>query len=455
MTDRKKRKTSKEKELLEVTKTGDVKTNDFYNLQSIKETKDYNFERETPPPQIPEIRSNIVSQQKRNISFDYLKLRLPGIYADETQLEVETDSFFRSSKPEIPAKRYETSVQIFNEKNPARQMTLSEEEEKHLNFLENQEFRKAKLKFPNAKPFYDTKNNRLGVIHIYFKDGDCFISIIGKIVSEQGSLGLINKDNIDTALKIIKSNGLIKFNNKAFKQRAEVLSVHVTTDLTVPNVNTYIKAFSSFLPIRTDKYNILKYQNCGYEILPNSRHSKMTPKYEACIYNKGKEIRGKNSKKYIDRIGADGLCLANNTLRIELRLQNFPAIRKFLAPDRDNGTVTLEELLACEQTPIIEFLNLLEITPEHLRKARGRYIELKDGKLPTQSEFERMHGIIQLLKINDYNLEKVRSYVEAETGKKTPSGYFKEKRDLIQSYIACYMPETVATLTEIVESISY
>lgn len=419
------------------------------------ETKDYNFERETPPPQIPEIRNNIVSQQKRNISFDYLKLRLPGIYADETQLEVETDLFFRSSKPEIPATRLETSVRLYNEENPARQMTLSEEEEKRLNFLENQEFRKAKLRFPNAKPFYDTKNNRLGVIHIYFKDGDCFIVIIGKIVSEQGSLGLINKDNIDTALEIIKSNSLIKFDNKAFKQRADVLSVHVTNDLIVPDVNTYIKAFSSFLPIRTDKYNILKYQNYGYEMLPNARHSKMTPKYEACIYSKGKEIRWKNSTKYIKRIGEEGLSLADKTVRIELRLQNYPAIRKFLAPHKDNGTITLEELLACKQTPIIHFLNLLDITPERLKQAQGRYIAILDGELPTLAEFERMQGIIQLLKINDYNLEKVRSYVEAEIGKKTPSGYFKGKRDLIHGYLACYKPNTVARMAELLQALRY
>ena len=101
-------------------------------------------------------------------------------------------------------------------------------------------------------------------------------------------------------------------------------------------------------------------------------------------------------------------------------------------------------------------LSILGITAEQLKKMRKNYITMVEGgKQPTQAELERMFGLIYLLKKNDYSLDKVRSYIEVETSKKTHSTYFQEKRGILQQYITCYMPQTVARLTEIIENISY
>lgn len=101
-------------------------------------------------------------------------------------------------------------------------------------------------------------------------------------------------------------------------------------------------------------------------------------------------------------------------------------------------------------------LRLLDITQAKLTEARNKYITMVEGNnYPTQAEFERMLGLIKMLELHEYSLDRVRSYIETETGRKTHSTYFKEKRDILQRYLACYMPQTVATLLELLNAISY
>ncbi len=432
---------------------------DIISYDNSRETQNYNYYREDENRAIPELHIDSVQQQSPVIGYDFIKLCLPLIHADEVGFTVTRGNFFRTSHPNIPAKEDERITRaLFGENRNYRQMLLTEDEQQKLNSntYENQPFREAKLRFPNAKPFFDRDNLRLGLGHMYFHNGDFIVSISGKVVSNEGNLGLIALNNIDEALNTIKTTRLVDFNNEAFRQRAEVLSLHVTNDLLVPDINSYTKAFSSYLPLRTDRYCVLNYGNSGYEVLARGKQSKQTPNYQFCIYNKGAEIREHRQRSYIKRIGGSGMAIANNTIRMELRLRNFPAIRKFLAPDRKKGTLTLNELLACEQRPVIQMLSLLNITTESLREARGKYITMvEEDTYPTQAEFERMHGLIRLLELHDYDLSKVRSYIEVETKRKTHSTYFKEKRDILQRYITCYMPLTVANLTEVLQAMSY
>jgi len=431
---------------------------DIEPYDNSRETYDYNYTREDEDRVIPELHLDSVQQQSDIIGYDYIKIRLSLIYADEVGFTVAREKFFRTSKPHIPATKDENIICLYSEEKSYTQMFLSENEQTKLdaNTYEDQPFRKAKLEFPNAKPFFDRDNLRLGLGHMYFHNGDFIVSISGKIVSRAGNLGLITLNNIDEALNAIKSTGLVGFNNNGFRARAEVLSTHVTNDLLTDDINSDLKSFSSFLPMRTDRYCLLNYDNSGYEILARGKQSKQTPNYQFCIYNKGAEIREHKQRSYIERIGARGMEVANNTIRMELRLNNFPAIRKFLAPDRNNGTLTLNELLACEQRPVIQMLSLLNITTESLREARGKYITMvEEDTYPKQAEFERMHGLIRLLELHDYDFTKVRSYIEVETKRKTHSTYFKEKRDILQRYITCYMPLTVANLTEVLQAMSY
>lgn len=432
---------------------------DIVPIDNSKEIYDFNFEREDKNKSIPELHIDSIQQQNENISYDYIKIKLSLIHADDVNFSVNTSSFFRSRTAHIPATNRETAAYLLNNENRhCQQMTLTEQEQARIDSgeLSEQEFRLSKLRFPNAKPFYDTNNHRIGLGHLYFNNGEFICIITGKIVSTNGVLGVINRNNIDIALNTIKSTGLVDFDNFEFRAKAQILSTHVTNDLTTPNINANVRAFSSFLPMRTDKYNILKYGNSGYEILARGKQSKSVPHYEFCIYNKDSEIREHNKQNYIKNIGEDGITLANNTLRMELRLLNFSAIRKFLSPNNSRNTITLNELLESPQRPIIEMLRLLNITTDNLRKSRDKYIlMLEDKKLPTQAKFERMQGLIKLLEQNDYNLDKVRSYIEVETGVKTHSTYFSNQRTTLQQYLACYMPQTIARMTELLENLTY
>ena len=189
---------------------------DIVPYDNSKETSDFNFQREDKDRIIPELGLHLTEQQTDTISYDYLKLKFPLIYANEANFNVNSNLFFRSGTPHIPAQRHETMAMLYSESHPYRQMTPTEDEQELLNsgMYEDQIYRRAKLKFPNAKPFFDTHNHRLGVGHSYFKNGEFIVNIFGKINSGKGELGLINNNTIDQALDVLKSPGLVNFNNE-------------------------------------------------------------------------------------------------------------------------------------------------------------------------------------------------------------------------------------------------
>lgn len=403
--------------------------------------KDYNAEEVIMP----------AKQLNDSISFDSIKLLLPLTEAEYVGFEVDRSYFFRSNNPEKPTTKQEDMLHLVAVEKRVSTMKLSKREEDYAD--KSMAYEYAKMKYPNAKPFFNYCQ-RLGVGHMYFKNGEFVCQINGKITAHNGFLGLINKRNINRALDKLKGT-FIKFDNEKFMEKAQVLMVHVTTDCAVSNTSAYVKAFSSYLPMRTDKFNVLKYGNSGYEVLPRGKQSANTAKNSLCIYNKAGEIDFQDQSGYKSVIGSEGLKLAEKVLRLELKLYNYKAIRTYLAPELKEGTITLKQLLDCTQTPIIQKLKELEITKESLVKTRGEYISFNDDKLPTLTTFKRMHGIIHLLKLNDYSMDKVRSYLEVETGVKVRSDELKKDREVLQRYIACYKPRTVALMTELLACMSY
>lgn len=415
-----------------------------------RETYDYDFDVEDNYSKDEVIMS--ATQLNDCISFDSIKLLLPLTEAEYVEFEVERKCFFRTQSPQIPTSKNEDMLHLLRvAEKQIETMVLSESEENYSDKSMMYEY--AKMKYPNAKPFFNFCQ-RLGVGHMYFKNGEFVCQINGKITANKGFLGLINKNNINNALNKLK-RGLVKFDNKKFLEKAQVLLVHVTNDIKVSDTKAYIKAFSSYLPLRTDKFSVLKYSNNGYEILPRGKQSPNTSKHSLCIYSKAGEIDYRDQYSYQKAIGTKGLNLAKDVLRLELKLYNYKTIRAYLAPEKDDGTITLEELLNCSQKPILQRLKELEITKDNLIKSRGERIYSNDDKLPTLAELTRMHGLIHLLKLNDYSLDKVRSYLIVETGKNVRSDELKKDREALQRYIACYKPRTVALMTEFLACLSY
>lgn len=419
-----------------------------------KEVQDYDFDPE-PRTDLSKLVVPKVVQIPEMISYDYIKLKFDLRRAGEANLTFNRRAFMRTPFLDKPADRHETyEILVKNaQDSPANTMELTPEEEAFCDL--SMDYSYAKKKYPNSKPFFDRFRNRMGLNHMYVYNSELIMIITGKIVASNGVLGLISWDSIFQALDVIKSTGLLDFDSDAFIDIAEVLAVHVTTDMKVGWVHSYVKAFSSYLPLRTDSYNVLKYQT-GYEIFQTGRKSSSRPQYELCIYNKGALVKSKKQRLYQYRIGKEGVELAEHTLRLELRLLNYAGIRKFLAPEKKNGTITLRQLLDCKRKPILEMLRLLEITVEGLEKARGQYVVMyEDETFPTQAEFERMQGLLRMLEKHDYNLDKVRSYIEVETNHKTHSTYFQNKRATLQQYITCYKPRTIALLLELLTGMGY
>lgn len=428
-------------------------SDDIYFVSN-KEVQDYDFAQE-PRTDLSKITVPQAVQLQEMLSFDYLKLRFPLICAEDAEIKFNRKAFMRSSIPQSQATQNETFEQLVENAAGVTTQTMELMPEEEAFSDKRMTFEYAKKKYPDVKPFYEKSRKRMGLVHMYVFRGDFIVIITGKIVCSNGDLGLINKDNINKALDVVKSTGLVDFKNEVFISTAEILSVHVTNDVNVGWVNPHVKAFSSYLPMRTDRYNVLKY-NAGFLILPKGRPSKSKPNYEFCVYDKGAEIRGRHQKVYRQRIGKEGVKLADSTLRQELRLFNFLAIRKFVAPDKEDGTVTLIELLNCKHKPILNMLNLLEISMEKLGNALGNYITMyEDEEFPTQAEFERMQGLLRMLEQHDYDLDRVRSYIEAETNHKTHSTYFQTKRATLQQYVTCYKPRTVVLLKTLLTGMNY
>lgn len=415
-----------------------------------RETQDFDFDVEDNYNKDEVIRPAI--QLNDCISFDSIKLLLPLKEAEYVGFEVERGCFFRTQSPQIPTTKNEDMLHLLGiAEKQVGTMVLSEREENYAD--KSMAYEYAKIKYPNAKPFFDYCQ-RLGIGHMYFKNGEFVCQINGKSTACKGYLGLINKNNIYRALDKLKGN-LIKFDNEKFLEKAQVLIVHVTNDVKVSDTKAYVKAFSSYLPLRTDKFSVLKYSNSGYEILPRGKQSPNTAKNSLCVYSKAGEIDDQDQYRYKKVIGKEGLLLSEWVLRLELKLYNFKAIRTYLTQGQKDGTITLKELLNSTKTPIIQKLKELEITKEALIKARGEYITMLEDKKPALAILQKMHGVIHLLKLNDYSLDKVRSYLIVETGKDVRSDELKKDREVLQRYIACYKPRTVALINELLTCLSY
>ena len=67
---------------------------DIVPYDNSKETYDFNFQREDKDRIIPDLGRNRIEQHTDKISFDYLKLKFPLIYADEANFNVNSNDTY-------------------------------------------------------------------------------------------------------------------------------------------------------------------------------------------------------------------------------------------------------------------------------------------------------------------------------------------------------------------------
>lgn len=420
-----------------------------------------------------------------NISFDFLSLQFDlALYGREAHFRFERVCFMRSNAPKNTPSKMEVHIAALygddeaKKKYPNARLTDSEKlkiKNHAIGEATLTPYNLAKTVYPNCRLYYDTIPAILGNIRIYIYNAKLYLQFSGKLMADKNFLGYITRENINEALNRIKATGLIGFDNEVFITNARVLRCDIVEDINTDNPNALIKAFSSYLPLRTNKYAVIGYTN-GYEIIQRGKKGE----YELAIYHKGKEINTQGTDKYKRTIELEGIEQAQNIVRLELRIFKFIAQRLFLMddeviPDKDNEEIigdetdeeneptdkkpknlTLQELLNVDKKPIIHMLNLLAINQKALKKARGKYLVTST---PTKSlkiaDFQRMIGCLALLENNDYDFDKVRSHIEVELGKPMPTNYLDDMRGRLQDYIACYKPRTVMMLQKLLENLNY
>ena len=462
------------------------KNNSMANVKHIQKNKhDYK-----PDRSVPKVLASLVVANTE-ISFDFLSLQFDlSLHCKEAHFRMDRLAFMRSDNPRVkptdPAESYLAPLYGGEEakrKYPNTHLTETEKlkVKKHVlkeNVLKPYDL--AKTIYPNCKLYIDKIPTQLGNIWIYIENAKLHVRFSGKIIASNGNLGHITRNNIREILDIIKATGLIWFENDVFIEHARILRCDIVADIHTESPNTLIKAFSSYLPLRTDKYAVISFAS-GYEIIQRYKKGE----YELAIYHKGKEINTQGTDAYKRTIGKQCIEWSQKVVRLELRLFKFTAQRLFLmdiaetveeneeivegeadteeAKSDEAGeetkkptNLTLQELLNVDKQPIIHMLDLLAINPKVLQKARGKYIASTDPvKEMKVAEYQRMLGCLYLIEKNDYDLDKVRSHIEVELGKPLPAGYLADIRERLQDYIACFKPRAVMTLQRLLEELRY
>lgn len=434
------------------------------------QTNKYDYKRESS---IPKVLATMVAVNN-TLSYDFIKLEFDlALFSREAHFVINRYKFKRSDFPEKLAKEDEVSIHVLfgderakknnqnihltnNEKLQVRNHALG------INRLTP--YHLAKIIYPNCKLFFDCQPRVLGNIKIYIKSAKLYIQFSGKISADESSLGYINRNNIDEILDMLKNTGIISFDNETLIRHSRVLHCHIVLDVETSSPNTLIKAFSSYLPLRTDKYAVLPYAS-GYEVIQRRKKGE----YEFAIYHKGKEINTRGTKLYKKTISDEQINNAQNIVRLELRLFKFIAQRLFLKDSKQvsvseqdtddetgSGNLTLQEALEAPTRPITHILNLIGINEKALKKARGKYLVSHNEPKPLKiAEYQRMLGCLALLEKNDYDFDKVRSHIEVELGIKLPSNYLDDMRERLQDYIACYKPRAIMTLQRLLDTLEY
>ena len=449
-----------------------------------------------PDKSVPKILASLVAVNSV-ISFDYISLQFDlMLHGKEAHFRIDRYAFMRSANPRVkptdPAESHLAPLYGSEEakkKYPNAHLTEAEKLKVRKHVLKEKVLKPydlAKTIYPNCKLYIDKIPTRLGNIWIYIENAKLQVRFSGKIIANENNLGYITRENIREILDIIKGTGLIWFENDVFIEYARVLRCDIVADIYTDSPNTLIKAFSSYLPLRTDKYAVISFSS-GYEIIQRYKKGE----YELAIYHKGKEINTQGTITYTQAIGKPQIAWAQKVVRLELRLFKFTAQRLFLMdipePDEENEeiiegkavtddtetveaneanteaeanknpqNVTLQELLNTDKQPILSMLNLLAINSKVLQKARSKYLVSTDPvKEIKVAEYQRMLGCLYLVEKNDYDLDKVRSHIEVELGKPLPAGYLADIRERLQDYIACFKPRTVMTLQRLLEELRY
>ncbi len=434
---------------LDVSKTGDERTNDF------------NLIGEKIPP-LSTIRTqlrNIESLLNRTITtpirteFDRLRIALnleqygelvgfkewglenvsnptaPPSYKEDKELKAEqneprifinpfieedTNEYDISDLPDI-ADYDDTFNPLVSEE--AESVIESENEANEGDELDILHDRKVKRRIR-----YDDYKGVIGLNNMFICNGYFVVDLTGKWQADTGVLGSLHRDNIRDALEKVLEMHIVNFDVKEFLNYAQVFLCDVCVDISLDSkaqVLRYIDGISSFFPIATNRFSIGKYGRHGLTLKPLAK----TSGYSFAIYSKGQELdysikRRTRATQYTEIIENVGTELAERTLRLEVKLFKMKNIRTALnVSSPEKGVVRLIDVLDSTAPVMLMMFELFSGNPNELR---DRLDWLKTTVIApeglTLSEIFIAERFVELLKENNFSLVLTKSHIRTEYG---------------------------------------
>lgn len=307
---------------------------------------------------------------------------------------------------------------------------------------------------------YDDIKDVVGLNNIYISKGTIVIDITGKFMASNGILGSLHRNNIREALERIRNLHVIDFDVEKFIERAQVYICDICVDILLEHssqVPRYIDGISSFTPLASNRFVVVKYDRHGLQIRPKSN----TLGRSFAIYAKGKELsyslkRTTRATIYTDIIGEEGVELANRTIRFELKLYKLKDIREVLNVQSSGfGVVKLTDVLNSRVPVILQQLELFCGNPEILF---DRITLLQDAVTTKEklslAEIFIAERFVEIFKENGADMNAVRSHIRTEYANVEDSEIEKfvqlaNMRGNILNFLAYRKPKSITIMLDV------
>lgn len=309
----------------------------------------------------------------------------------------------------------------------------------------------------------ERKDLPLGLNALYIKDDYLVIDVTGKWMADIGCLGCINIHNIAKCLMKIRNLNFINFNIPKMIEAMTVRLCDVTVDVQTDKRADFVRAVSAIYPFYSAMNTIRKYNDTSVFIKSKAD----TTRKSFVIYDKGIEVgyNRKNSITYRAVIGDEGVEIADKTLRLELHLNSFENMRKYL--DLPEGEIKLVDLLKSQAPVMLDVLNDYNISETKLRdKIKShteRFLpEVKDFDDLTNilaaeqvAQLQASKRVVELLQQQGYEFSALRDLVALDyniaDNPELMNRLNPYLRDCCYTYLLHYKPKHIKLLLELLD----
>lgn len=476
----------------DISKTGDVKTNDF-DLNKEKRPALSTVKRQIK--QTSQLINTVTNTTDKEIEFDRLKIIVnlieDGSYISfkEWGLEYVSDSPERPPSFLESRNRRQEHTRHNNEHNNyfdisdlfdyENDNTLTPNDNSYIEHVKKEMLTDTSKIFKNAdkntindeadiftdknikkRIKYDDIKNALGLNNLYISKGFFVIDITGKFMADNGFLGSINRNNINNALQKVLDIEVVDFDIDKFLKMAQICLCDINVDIPLENkkqVQRYIDGICSFFPLVSNRFNIAKYGRHGLQLLPKSKSSA----FSFVIYSKRDEISHNTihktkTIKYTEIIGKNGIELAERTLRLEVKLYSFRVIRKVLnIKNTEKGIVRLSDVLNANAPVVLEQIKLFSGNPSKLSEKLLWLQNTITTENMTLSEIFIAERFVEILKQNNFDIEIMRSHIRTEyaNASDTELEYFNQLANIrgnMLNFLVYFKPKSITIMLDVI-----